>query len=213
MSGDTTNAGLARGMLAIVVTGALLGFAYNWIGLAARPAWGLPWIAEDRATGLATLEGSAPPAVPASPGGGYGRTVSDDPMAIPGGAPAQGVPEVPDLDRPIEVQLGAVRQFVDAGAALIVDAREREEFEAGRIPGAVSLPFDEATADPAMIENLDTAGRPIIVYCGGGTCELSISLAWDLLNAGHRRVMVYKGGFPEWSGAGQPVEQGPGRTG
>jgi rhodanese-related sulfurtransferase len=55
---------------------------------------------------------------------------------------------------------------------------------------------------------LPAQGRPIICYCEGGACEASLDLAKTLIDAGYKRVLVYMGGFPEWSAAGQPVEKG-----
>jgi 3-mercaptopyruvate sulfurtransferase SseA len=127
-------------------------------------------------------------------------------MAIAPGAAGAGLPDVPDLGRPIAVDLDTVKRFVDAGAALIVDAREADEYAAGHIPGAVSLPYDATVTDPARLESLETRGLPIITYCGGGACELSLELAHELMLSGHRKVLVYMGGFPEWTAAGHPVE-------
>lgn len=132
-----------------------------------------------------------------------------DPLAL-GGAAAESaeLPYVPDLGRPIQIQLPAVKKFFDAKGALFVDAREPEEFAVARIPGAVNLPFDTAVTDPVRLEKLDTGGRPIIVYCGGGTCEVSKTLAFSLIQAGHSKVLVYMGGFPEWESSGNAVEKG-----
>jgi rhodanese-related sulfurtransferase len=141
--------------------------------------------------------------------GSYTTNVSD-PMAIGTEAPVAGhVPDVPDLDRPIQVELRAVKQFFDQDAAVFVDAREPEEYAEGHIRGAILMPYDEVSAAPERIENLDTGGRPIIAYCGGGTCEVSINLAWDLIYGGHSKVLVYMGGYPEWAAAGYPVGRGP----
>jgi 3-mercaptopyruvate sulfurtransferase SseA len=134
---------------------------------------------------------------------------SDDPMAIPAAEEGEaGLPEIPALDRPIEIQLAAVKQYVDAGAAVVIDAREAEEYAAGHIPGALAFSYDEATGDPERLARLAASREPLIVYCGGGTCELSLSLAWELIFAGHTRVTVFMGGFPEWQAAGFPVERG-----
>ena len=204
---DREGEGLVRGILGIVLVGAALGVVFNALGLSAKPAWGLSWIAVDKLEQLASLETvKATPEAPAT-GGTY--TDSNDPMAIPGGATqAAGLPQVPELDRPIEIQLDAVRQLVEAGAVVVVDAREPEEFAAGHIAGAISMPFDEVTSEPERMEELDTGGRPIVVYCGGGTCELSLSLAWELIYAGQKRVTVYMGGYPEWVAAGGAIGKG-----
>jgi rhodanese-related sulfurtransferase len=182
---------ILRGVLAILATGLALGFAFNALGLASHPQKGLAWIAEEKH--LDTLEaakaGGAPP---------------------PTAQAAADLPAIPDVGRPLQTDLSGTKKFFDAKAALFIDAREPEEYAAGHIPGAMSLPGDAAITDPAALEKIDSGGKPIVVYCGGGACELSMNLAFALVQAGHQKVLVYTGGFPEWQGAALPVETGAG---
>lgn len=226
-SADSTRAGgsdhLVRGVAVIVVSGIILGLAQNALMRRATPAQGLAWIAEEIELDdlEAHLQGSsndgnpaqeegadgAPPAVAPTP------VVPDSPFAMaPSIPPDSDLPEIPDLGKPLQMQLPMVERFQSARAALILDVREPEEYRAGHIAGALSLPYDQAITDPERLERLDPAGKPIIVYCGGGTCELSMNMAFALLAAGHSRVLVYMGGFPEWQAAGKPVETGEGRA-
>lgn len=190
------------GVLQIAGIGIALGLAFNAIGLRARPAWGLDWIGHDRAAAVVSLDDLAPA------GAASGAPVtSDDPLALVGGA-GGGLPQIPEIDRPIEAGLSQVKRFFDAEAALFVDAREAEEYGEGHIRGAVSIPYDVAAGEPQLLESLDSRGGPIVVYCGGGACELSMNLAYELIYAGHRRVLIYTGGYPEWVEAGYPVASG-----
>lgn len=133
------------------------------------------------------------------------------PVAVP--APAKvDLPVVPDLDQPIEVKLANVKKFFDAGAAVIVDAREAPEYAEGHIRGALSVPFDDVAAKPALLEPFKKLGRPIILYCSGGDCELSKDLARNMLAEGIRKVLVFTDGFPAWKAAGYPVETGPAKA-
>jgi rhodanese-related sulfurtransferase len=174
----TERKGAARGIGAIVLTGIALGLSYNALGLAGNPARGLGWIAEEKKLDALTAGGHAD------------------------------LPEIPDLGRPLEIELAAAKQFHAAGAALFVDAREPTEYAEGHIDGAVSLPFDASVTDPVALEAVDPAGKALIVYCGGGACEQSMSLAFALVQVGHKKVLVYKGGFPEWQAAGLRVATG-----
>lgn len=209
-----------RGAALLVGLGVLLGLLANQ---AAAERDRLPLIAEDRLAALPTLGHAAPEpagegaaAIDAGIGAAGAATDNrystdvNDPMAIPGGAAAatSGLPEIPDLGRPVQIDLAAFKQFWDADAVLVVDAREPDEYAAGHVAGAINLPFDEAMSDPSRLETLDAGGRAIVTYCGGGQCELSMNLAFELVAAGHGKVLVYMGGFPEWEQAGYAVERG-----
>ena len=50
--------------------------------------------------------------------------------------------------------------------------------------------------------------REIMVYCSEATCDDSELLAKELYLLGFTKLLVFKGGFAEWSGAGLPVERG-----
>ncbi len=195
-------AGQVRGLLLIAAVGVSLGLVYNAVGLHMTGTWGLAWLGEPEQIEAVSDGATAANGVSTS---GY---VSDDPMAIPSAAPNPGLPEIPDLGRPIQMQLPVVKKFFDEEAALFVDARDVEDFAAGHIPGALNLPFDEVITDPVRLAEVDSGGRPIITYCSGGSCEASTNLAWELINGGHSRVLVFHGGMPAWEEADFPVAGG-----
>jgi len=199
------HSGSLPGILAMLIAGVLLGLSYNAIGLRSRHPWGLDWIGRDKLAELAGME-AVGVGGNGDPGSSSLYSGSDDPFAI---GPTAQLPEIPAVGRPVRIELSALEQYFEADAALIIDARDRFEFEEGHIPGAINLPYDEVITDPVVLESVDTGGRPIVTYCGGGTCDVSLSLAGELFYAGHERVAVYVGGFPEWVEAGNPVENGP----
>lgn len=219
---------LGRGIAAVVLTGVVLGLGFNYLGRQGpEPHRGLPWISKpvllDSVESLAAPVTPLPSVVtepapapvsapaPAAPANAPApaRQAKPEPEPKPRTeAEANGPPDVPDVGRPLQVQLPAVKKFWDAKAALIVDAREPAEYAAGHIPGAVNVPYDEAVGDPARLDAVESGGRPIICYCGGGSCEVSIHLAEALVyQAGKKRVLVFMGGFPDWESAGYPVEK------
>jgi len=82
---------------------------------------------------------------------------------------------------------------------LWIDARSRAAFEAGHIPGAISVP---ESSDSTVFERLRTdhpADRPIVVYCGGIGCGTSRRLAARLVrDFGFTQVHHLPGGYAEW---------------
>ncbi len=83
---------------------------------------------------------------------------------------------------------------------LVVDVRERDEYEEGTLKGAVHIPrgFLEQ-----RIENVTPdRERPIVVYCAGGV--RSALAARDLQELGYENVSSMAGGFGAWKNAGLP---------
>ena len=131
-------------------------------------------------------------------------------LAILEGAPPPVVPAVAPATTevlPEPVGRAELRELLAAGA-LPVDARAPELYAEGHLPGAFSLPLAEAQQGPAALAGRLPAGRVLVTYCSGYACSDSFDLARLLLQAGHREVRVYEGGFPEWRDAGLPVARG-----
>ena len=126
----------------------------------------------------------------------------------PPGAAAPAGPAVPDSKEPIEAHSAFVKQLYDAKSALFLDARSAEEFAEGHIPGAKNLPFDDVFKNPDRLKGLGPLDRPIVTYCGGGDCDLSKSLAFSLVDAGYRKVLVFMDGVPGWKNSGNALSTG-----
>jgi len=201
--GTETGGRLWQGILAIVATGCLLGVAQNVLVRHGDPKSGLAWSYTPPVLD-ALPDASAATAAPS------GQDPLPPDMNDPLGLSVQGGAgfDVPDIARPLQIQTARVKQFFDGGAATFVDARDPSEYADGHIPGAVNLPYDQVVTDPARLEAFDPQGKPIIVYCGGGTCELSMNLGFALVAAGKKKVLVFMGGWPEWSSLGYPVAKG-----
>jgi rhodanese-related sulfurtransferase len=110
-------------------------------------------------------------------------------------------------DRHVQVRLVGLREAEDlygSSGAVFIDARTADEFKAGHIPGARSLPVESARAGlPEAILALPRAGT-LCVYCEGGDCLSSLALAEVLSRAGFTDVRVMTGGWAEWRRAGLP---------
>jgi len=90
---------------------------------------------------------------------------------------------------------------VRAGRAVVIDVRPREEYRAGHIPGALSVPVDELDKRLAELP----AGKEIVAYCRGPYCAMAYD-AVSRLRARGRRARRLADGFPEWRASGLPVE-------
>jgi len=90
---------------------------------------------------------------------------------------------------------------VRAGRALVIDVRPREEYRAGHIPGALSVPVEEIDKRLAELP----ARKEIVAYCRGPYCVMAFD-AVSHLRARGRRARRLVDGFPEWRASGLPVE-------
>jgi len=106
------------------------------------------------------------------------------------------------LFQPVMINLEIAKTFYDQGV-LFIDARDDKEFREGHIAGSKLAP-----ANPGEILRWAMEDDPVVTYCSGGECDLSMSLANELMGEdwGFARVFVFDGGLPQWIEAGYPVE-------
>jgi rhodanese-related sulfurtransferase len=86
---------------------------------------------------------------------------------------------------------------------LLLDVRTREGYQAGHLPGALNIPFEEL---PVRVQELPKS-KEIITYCWDVTCLLCTKAAYVLAGRGYR-VKEMLGGIAEWQQAGFPIEKG-----
>lgn len=108
-----------------------------------------------------------------------------------------------------QITLDEAKQAFDGGASFI-DARRKEEYEAGHIQGAIRINLKSfENGDPPLLAMVPRESM-VIVYCGGGKCDESERVAEMLNNSGYKKVFVVHDGFPGWKAMGWPVETGEG---
>lgn len=91
------------------------------------------------------------------------------------------------------------------GDGLVVwDVRPEPEFEAGHVPGAVSVPPGEVRRRLRSVPK----DAQVVAYCRGPYCVFADDAVRELRAKG-RRARRLEDGFPEWRRAGLPVEVGP----
>lgn len=90
---------------------------------------------------------------------------------------------------------------VRAGRAVVIDVRPREEYLAGHISGALSIPLGELDKRLAELP----PRKEIVAYCRGPYCVMAYE-AVARLRARGRRARRLTDGFPEWRASGLPVQ-------
>lgn len=102
-----------------------------------------------------------------------------------------------DLARTRTVDARTAKRLSDEGAVLL-DVRERSEWDEGHAPGAVHIPYEELERRLAELPGQ----RDVVVYCASGVRS---SLAASLLERSGRNAANLRGGFNAWVGADLPI--------
>jgi rhodanese-related sulfurtransferase len=96
---------------------------------------------------------------------------------------------------------------VRQGEVIVLDVRPSEEYAAGHIPGAVSVPISELKA---RLKELPK-GKEIVAYCRGPYCIMSIDAVELLRKRGYRAVRMEQGVL-DWRARGWRIEAGAGKA-
>lgn len=109
---------------------------------------------------------------------------------------AQHQDELESLDR------SAILKKARAGEVVVLDVRPGEEFAAGHLPCARSLPLGELKK---RLTELPT-GVPVVAYCRGPFCVMARE-AVELLRRKGWRAFHLTDGVAEWRARGLPIAQ------
>lgn len=123
-------------------------------------------------------------------------------------SPAEGVTTIGELEM--------LEALADPDVT-VVDSRTSDWFEAGTIPGAVSMPYTE------MLDRLGELGCeidfdgwdceaavPVVLFCNGLWCGQSPEAIRRMVEAGYpaERISYYRGGMQSWRMLGLTVAGG-----
>jgi rhodanese-related sulfurtransferase len=86
---------------------------------------------------------------------------------------------------------------------VLIDVRPEDEYAAGHIPGAVSMPTEQVEARLAELP----PDKEVVAYCRGPYCVFSLR-ALEILRARGFRARRLEEGIPDWRAMGLPVATG-----
>jgi rhodanese-related sulfurtransferase len=86
--------------------------------------------------------------------------------------------------------------------AVLLDVRETNEYETGKLPNAIHIPLSQLKDRAGELSKL--APRPVVVYCASGM--RSRGAAAMLAKAGFAGIYQLHGGLKAWKDAGLPLE-------
>ena len=114
---------------------------------------------------------------------------------------------IPELMlEPLAIDISFAKNLYDNKKAIFLDARDKEDFKEGHIFDAINIPYDDVEEYENIILQLDP-DFPVVIYCSGGECDLSVNLA-DLLYNDYifSYVLIFESGYPDWVNKRYPVE-------
>jgi len=102
----------------------------------------------------------------------------------------------PEDELPLEIEVAAVKRLQESASEFVLlDCREREEYETARIEGSVLIPISEIQQSLDKLEPLRE--QHIVVHCHHGGRSLQVT-EW-LQSLGFSRVQNMIGGIDAWS--------------
>jgi rhodanese-related sulfurtransferase len=93
------------------------------------------------------------------------------------------------------------------GDVIVLDVRPEDEYRAGHLPFARSVPVDELERKLSSLPR----NREIVAYCRGPYCVWAYEAVSLLRRKGYRATR-FEDGVAEWRTAGLPLEQKSGET-
>jgi rhodanese-related sulfurtransferase len=94
---------------------------------------------------------------------------------------------------------------VRSGEVTVLDVRPTEEYQAGRLPHALSIPLAELEKRMAELPK----NQEIVAYCRGPYCVLAVEAVRQLRQRGFRAVRL-DWGVVDWQSRGFRLEVGNG---
>lgn len=132
--------------------------------------------------------------------------------ALGGGSPLACSPDEAKLAQPTLIRTPDAKKLFEGNPkAVFVDVRDAQEYAAGHIPGAVSMPLDDIAQKWTTLPK----NKVIVLYEGGtrggspaDVCAFSRAAGRFVLARGFDKasVKVYQDGLKGWKEAGMPVD-------
>ena len=98
------------------------------------------------------------------------------------------------------VDRDALIKRVHEGTVIVLDVRPTEEYQAGHIPGAISIPLKELQRHLSELPQ----DQEIAAYCRGPYCVLAVQAVEMLRTKGYKAVRLEEG-ILDWRAMGFPI--------
>jgi rhodanese-related sulfurtransferase/DNA-binding MarR family transcriptional regulator len=103
------------------------------------------------------------------------------------------------------ISVQELQRRLRTGDVTVIDVRPREEYEAGHIPGAISVPVEQLKRRRGAPR--PPKSREVVAYCRGRYCVCAAEAVTLLRKQGYRAIRLVDG-LPGWRQEGQRVTAG-----
>jgi rhodanese-related sulfurtransferase len=112
----------------------------------------------------------------------------------------------PPFSEPKAVTLEQAKTLYNQKTTFI-DARDRGEYLIGHIKDAVNIPYYGFEEFEYQLDFIPL-NKPIVIYCSGTDCDLSVMLGNKLFKLGYSYIYIFFGGWNNWVENNLPVNGG-----
>ena len=102
------------------------------------------------------------------------------------------------------ISIDQLKALMAKNAVLVIDVRDPDSFQKGRIPGAVNVDYTRVLQQAGRFKG---ETRTIVTYCACARQMTSARAAVDLAEKGIRGAKALVGGWDEWVQRGERVEK------
>lgn len=104
------------------------------------------------------------------------------------------------------VDADTVLEHINNGTAMLIDARSESVHKEAHILGSINIP--EENLPDSLMEYQEFLPRDLlmIVYCGGGNCDQSVTVLEMMDGLGFEKLGLYKEGWEDWQAKEFPTD-------
>ena len=98
-------------------------------------------------------------------------------------------------------------QEVSTGNGILVDVRDKNDYQKGYARGAINLPYHGFEEAYPAFANKVSKKEQLFLYCYGTECGLSARVAKRLVVLGFENLTIIKQGFEAWKKSNLPINE------
>ncbi len=102
-----------------------------------------------------------------------------------------------------EISVDEVQSAFPSKNFVLIDVREKEEWDGGHLPGAIHI--GKGVIERDIAKHVHDKHQPMILYCGGG--YRSALAADNLQKMGYKNIQSMDGGIRLWKEKGFPLKK------